>query len=687
MDMTNNRMKNPLILVLIALVLIIQGCASLSGNKDGELSWKKKLKIANKLYAQGVYYDAADFYQQVHDEVPENTEVTYKLAEAYNLSRDYKKAETYYKEVYDKNKTQFPLAQYKYAVALHMNGKYTAAKNEYKTFSKKYRGDQSRELKKACKAAMAGCDYSLEAKKKPIKVTIKHLGTTVNAPYTEGSPMPMGDTALLYTSLRSDTVIIAKDAVSEGYLFRFYKSIKNGNNFSQGVPMPDIVNPKDGHVGNGTFSPDGKYFYFTKCIENDKGKVLCSIYRSRIKKGVWKDPEPLNDLINLEGYSNTHPTIGPYKKEGMSILYFTSDRPEGQGGMDIWYSVIGRKGEFKTPKNLGRKVNTVNDDLTPFYDNETKQFYFSSNGHPGFGGYDVFKTEGMMKKWAKPENVGYPLNSSVDDIYYVTDKKGGYLVSNRPGVIALKNETCCDDIFRFDWTSVIYLAVDGFVYDKDDSTQTWIPDAKVKLFSIEKESGEEVFIEEAMTKKDSLYFFKLNKEKDYVLTALKDGYFAESAKVNTKGFTKSDTLHTKIPIWKLKMNESFVIKDIYYDFDKATLRPESKKSLDSLKQILQKNPEIIVELSSHTDSKGNDIYNQKLSQKRAESVVKYLIEQKIPANRLKAKGYGESKPIVSNTNPDGTDNPENRQLNRRTEITVVGKLDVKKLDFDEDFDE
>ena len=297
-----------------------------------------------------------------------------------------------------------------------------------------------------------------------------------------------------------------------------------------------------------------------------------------------------------------------------------------------------------------------------------------------WGGYDVFTTVGRQRKWTKPENVGFPLNSTVDDMYFVADgdEEGGYFVSNRKGTIALKSETCCDDIFRYNWDRdyIPKFAVQGFAYNEDDSTKTSFKDYEVKLYQIDRDSTE-ILINEAYIVDERLFLFPLKQNKNYKLVALKDGYFPNDATVSTMGLKRSDTLFREIPLKKLELNQSIVLKDVYYDFDKSTLREESNNTLSRLVEILNSNPGIIVELGSHTDSKGDDMYNQKLSQRRAESVVRYLKKAGIDKDRLVAKGYGETQFIAENTNPDGSDNPEGRQLNRRTEIKVIGKTEVE----------
>ena len=196
-----------------------------------------------------------------------------------------------------------------------------------------------------------------------------------------------------------------------------------------------------------------------------------------------------------------------------------------------------------------------------------------------------------------------------------------------------------------------------------------------QLYQIEKDSSE-ILINEMRITDEPEFFFVIKRNKNYKLVASKDGYFPNDAFASTVGLTKSDTLHREIPLKKLELNQAIVLKDVYYDFDKATLRSESNRTLGLLVEILNINPGIVVELSSHTDSKGENLYNEKLSQRRAESVVKYLKKAGISKDRLVPKGYGESHPIAENTHPDGSDNPEGRQMNRRTEIMVIGKTEI-----------
>ncbi len=361
--------------------------------------------------------------------------------------------------------------------------------------------------------------------------------------------------------------------------------------------------------------------------------------------------------------------------------------------MDIWYSIQSfRDDDFRSARNLGRTVNTEQDEMTPYFDISSNTLYFSSNGHVGLGGFDIYKTEGFRRRWQDPKNLGHPINSSVDDLYYhLRNEREGYFVSNRPGVIALKNETCCDDIFSFRYKEILRFAVTGFVYDKADTTQTPLSDAVVTLYGLNEMEGdtattqkyEEILLDtDSITgENDTAYFFNLKPGKRYRLSAVKDSYLVGKRSISTINRDTSDTMQINIPIKKIQKQESFIVENIYYDFDKATLKDESKPGLDSLIMFLEDNPQLIVEISAHTDSIGSKRYNQRLSQKRAESVVDYLVNQGIDTARLKAKGYGESQPIAPNTKPDGSDNPKGRAKNRRTEFKILGEMEDVKLKY------
>ncbi len=642
-----------------------------------KLSFKKSLKMGDYLYSIGSFFNAAQYYQAVNEKQAGNAYVLSQIADCEYKLRDFKEAEKWYKELVDANDPLYPLAPYYYGLSLKANGKYAEAKTVFNTFEKSYKGVNSQNYKKFAKNQAKGCDLAMQKMQAPDTVKITHIGANVNANYTEFGPIPLGDTALLFASLKSDTIIMVDEIKKNNAYAAFYEAKKNGENFQKstlytGAPF----NADNAHTGNGCFSPDRKRFYFTRCdMLADSMKMICAIYLSVLKDGKWSDPQKMDDKINFPGSTNTQPNMGTSKLG--DILYWVSDRPNGEGGQDIWFSTIDKNGKYSNPQSVGRKVNTAQNEATPYYDSKTGTLYFSSEGQIGMGGFDIFKTRGNQKKWETAVNMGYPVNSSVDDMYFVMDDNGytGYIVSNRPGTMSVKSETCCDDIWRVEYPKKVFYAVRGNVYDQD--TRQLIPGAKV--FFLDKSEKQ---IGEAISKKDTLYFWNTKPQNVYSLKASKDGYFTGSASFSVTTKNENDTARVDVYMKRIP-NEPIRVKNIFYDFDKATLRPESFPPLDTIANLLTQNPAIIVEIGANTDSKGDDAYNLRLSQARAQSVVDYLVQKGIPVERLQAKGYGETNQIAPNTLPNGKDNPDGRQLNRRTEFKIIGTIPGKELIYEQ----
>ena len=433
-----------------------------------------------------------------------------------------------------------------------------------------------------------------------------------------------------------------------------------------------MFNEDGEHSGNGAFSPDKKRFYYTLCEQDQKNKIHCAIYVSHLSEEQWLPGEKLPTEINLPDYTSTRPAIGKDGK-GHEVLFYASDRPGGKGGMDIWYAYLkGDKG-YETPKNAG-KINTDRDETTPFYDVANDSLYFSSQGFPGMGGYDIFRVGGTLGKWSDPVNVGYPVNSQTDDMYYRRndDNKSGFFVSNRPGIISIRSETCCDDIFAY--IPPRQLFVRGYVLEKGT-------DKKLDNSPVTLSNPPTANLLQDTTRNGRMFFFKIDFNNDYKLDGAHTGYFPGSATFNTQGLTKSDTLRQDIYLEKLVVGKAYRLKNVYYDYDQWSLRDEAKKTLDTLYDIMKANPLIIVELGSHTDSRATNYYNIVLSQHRAESCVEYLLSRGISLERLRAKGYGETQ-LLENCSGyadcpvSGPGDCPCHQLNRRTEFKIVGELDA-----------
>ena len=325
-------------------------------------------------------------------------------------------------------------------------------------------------------------------------------------------------------------------------------------------------------------------------------------------------------------------------------------------------------------QNLGAPINTSGNEKTPFYNAKKELLYFSSDLHLGLGGYDNFSAAKTDNGWATPINLGYPINSSADDQFYATgeNKKTYYFVSNRPGIIGLKSETCCDDIFRAKDLFIPVFAVEGSILEQID-TNTTKPLEGVTIAIYDVTDGGKSLVSIDSVRTDS-YIQPLKAERKYIVEYKKPGYFTINEDISTLGIEESDTFSTDVAMEKIRKDKSYTLSNIYYAYNSAELNEDSKETLDLLYTILQDNEGLVFELSSHTDSIGSKGYNERLSQKRAQACVDYLLEKGISEDQLIAKGYGESKPIAPNTNSDGTDNPEGRAKNRRTEYRIIGEL-------------
>lgn len=647
------------------------------GDKDKNDS-KSNLKSAEKALELGDKYQAIDLFEKVLSK-ESNVETAYKLGMLYYEIRDYKNAERFFELANTDSKINAQLlAGYYFALMQKMNGKYADAKKSFELFKKNFKGEAIGFSKKWIDIEIEGCTMAINKTNESTNVVVKHPGRELNSSTAELSPLQWDDNTIVFASNQSDTIITRNK--TNNHLLHFYKATVSENTFTT-ASLFESFNVDDKEVKNGCFSSDKKRFYYNVCGEDKENNSTCAIYVSEYKEGKWTAGVKLPESINLPKYTALQPCIGTYR-DGKEVLYFVSDRPEGKGKLDIWYSTVSKGNEYAEVKNAGSKLNTDRDDVTPAFDFNSKTLYFSSNGRKSFGGYDVYSTVGSLSSWSVPENLGVPINSSTDDMWFQPNslQKKGYFVSNRPGILSVKSETCCPDIFTYEYINIINIAVRGKVYDKSDGKNEELSGAKVTLSVLDEEAKEYVPIIELITEKPKSYFSMLQLNKQYRVTASKSGYLNNSVSFNTNDITQSDTLIKNLTLSKIDKNKAYRLNNIYYDFDKWNLREESKKTLDSLYNILVENPQIIIELGSHTDSRGSAEYNEELSQKRAQSCVDYLISKGIDKKRISPKGYGESanledcskKPECPTTSSGDCDC---HQLNRRTEFKIIGELD------------
>lgn len=643
------------------------------------------LRLAKEANRTGNKYLAIEYYEALYSSDTTNFNFILELANLYRRTHNYEKTEAFYGKITtSKKREKYPEAIFYLAQAQKNNGKYTEAKRNLLLFKKQARNVKDTKFKKLYKSELQGCEMVLANNADSNAYIIKNLGNSVNHPHIDFSPIAVGDDKLIYGSYPEDKerIYLINDSNSVELPKRvFLEAQKIDGEWKSIGALDGPFNDTTMDIANGCFSLDSSIFYFSKCETNWQYKIVCSIYESKKVKGKWREPVLMSSQINMPNYTSSHPTIGRESKRNNEILYFVSDREKSKGGTDIWFSEFdARRKKWKRARNAGTKINSVGNEMTPFYDLQTKTLYFSTDGKANIGGLDIYSAIGETSRWEIAENMGFELNSSADDLDYTIKNsyRGGFFVSNRIGGLSLYHPTCCDDIYEFEFAKYIDILAIVNAIDKDEKTS--ISDVTVKLYLID-ESGK--LLVQTLTDSDDLKKINLRPNQDYVIEVEKDGYFPNRVEVSTDSIYESTQLKRTVELEKYPL-DPVVIPNINFDFDSPKLTKASKAILDTtLLLLFQRQPNIRIEISAHTDNKGSDPYNLKLSQRRAESLVRYLNSKDVPLHQMIPKGYGETKPIAPNTNTDGSDNPEGRKKNRRVEIKILGTVDPNSIEEDE----
>ena len=688
-----NTYKNIFLLAVLSVVMVNAVSAFDGTGNDSIKTLQKELKAkAKKSYRNGQVYDAIKYYQEYIDITEGDIKSTFRLAELYYQAREYENANAYLDTILAVDNKKYPMGHYyKGLVSINLE-QYDEGIEALNIFRKAFRGHRDpQEYRRRARLHIERAEWAKTKTEETANVTIKHIGNEVNQPHIEFNPILVDEQTMVYGSLRDD--------FANGVYRKMHVAKKQGADWTYSKPFDDNINAGRVHTGNAVFSANMKTMYFTRCEENWQGKIICSIYRSKKKNGEWLEPERLPYPVNDNNYTSTQPALGNNLRRGTEILYFVSDRPGGKGGLDIWYTEPDRyTGEFREPRSLGRDVNSYEDECSPYYDTINRSLYFSSKGHVGYGGFDIYKSIGSKNRWTDSEVLPKPINSPFDDTYFIT-KSGtdGYFTSNRDGALDMTNGSCCDDIFYFKYNECIKASVTGKVinspsYDVYDQLNERYglnleypegnePVEGVSVFAYAVDSsGEETLVSQTKTNTDGTYRLDLDMGKKYSIVVKNYGFFDKVLRQSTKEIDCRDTINKGVTTVNA-LPEITVRLNVYYDHDKSRLRTDARETIDSkFLPLFDLLPNAIIEIGSHTDSTGSDSYNVRLSQRRSESVVNYLKSKGISEDRLIAKGYGESQPIAPNTNPDGTDNPENRQLNRRTELKVIGEVSSFYID-------
>ncbi|MFT6166681.1 MAG: outer membrane protein OmpA-like peptidoglycan-associated protein [Vicingaceae bacterium] len=659
----------------MALLWSILGFSQIEGKQYSAGKLKKLAKAAEYIKD---WESAAEYYNLYLDKKSPDYKVLYRLAEVQRKGGSYSAAQKNYQTVFEKENDKYPLAGLHYAEMLAADGNCKDALPIIKKFRKDYRGEKDdRTYLRLAKFTAEACE-NLDTNA-VARYQIKPLSEGVNGSHIEGSPIYLNNETIVYNSLKTKGKEVFNVEEDEIPKRKFYVAEKNYGVWEHKSEWRQTELYLQYEIANGAFNIAGNRFYFSACEANSIGKMACDIYVMQQEAGEWKPAKKLPAIVNSPIYTETQVAVGLDEKD-QETIYFVSDRKEGKGGLDIWYTTYDEDNDsYKSVRNCGSKINSVGDEMTPFYKPLNRTLFFSSNGHPNYGGLDIFKSSGARTKWLEPENIGNEINTAADELYYVESKKGGegIFASNRlkPGS---EDKFCCDDLYEFKDVNRIQIAVSGAMVDKmKTGSDRYMEGVQIRLFKKDQKTGEEVLVQTVKTKKDGKYQFQLEQDQFYTLKTEKVGFLIQEHDIITTGIEKSRRYIKNFAL-EYYFGRSIVVENIYYEFDKAALTQESEITIDTtIYEILVENPHIIIELSSHTDSEGSDDYNENLSQRRAESVVNYLIKKGIPKKRLTPKGYGENKPRVPNKNADGSDNPEGRAKNRRTEFKVIGEMDVE----------
>lgn len=634
-------------------------------------------KKAQKSFKYGKYEKVISYYKSVLEKQPNNSKANYFVGESYRLSNRIKEAEPYYAKGKNLKSIKDSATLY-YAKSLQANGKYDEAKKQLEELIAL---TENEALKDRATKEIHGLEYISLLTDKKNYYRVKNLDA-LNTPFAEYGPA-YSNSELYFASSRTNSRIY--EASGTPFTDLFQVDTKGANvDIATLKSLPDGINMADVNTGSITFSADGKIMIFARGnTGKKKGGKDVDLYLSRYRNGAWIAASPIN--INTPDYWESTPALSP---DGRT-LYFSSNRKGGYGGLDLYSAQMDSRGRFGKVKNLGPSINTPGDEQFP-YVAENNKFYFSSDGHPGYGMLDLYVVNRTNGK-TSVDNLGPTMNSSGDDFgMYLFKPDRGFFTSNREGG---KGD---DDIYTFvnddPNLKVVNYALEGITYSmRKDSTREILPDTKVSLLAADGD-----VMQDFTTGNDGKFLFRVYENENYFLLSERDGYLAKRQPFTTRGksvpletlkeLVTNITLDTLVVLDKKAKNISFVLNNIYFGYDSADIRPAAARELNKLAQLLEDNPEIKIEMGSHTDSVASDAFNIELSQRRAESTVNYLIRRGIDPKRLEAKGYGERVPIARNTNPDGSDNPAGRQKNRRTEFKIleIGPAVKRTDEFDED---
>ncbi len=642
------------------------------------------LKAADGYFKKADYFSAADYYEKylkvskskgkgkesqfnpytiqtsskkARDKVvlSSKEQALYNLAECYRLLHYPSKAEPVFKAVVDLNISEFSLATFHYATTLKLLEKYNEAEVQFKNFISNYRLDDS--YSKTAKRELKNLEFiKTQMKRNVLKLftvnkTMDHAASGATYATVYGS-----NSLMYFTSTRADSAA-AKNNIHNN---KIYQSTFSNGSYSN-IELIKIPVENNMHQGVVSVSKDGNSMFLTQWTTID-GIKSSGIYFSKKDPLGWTKPVSIGDAVNVNGFSAQQPFL---MSDGKTLV-FSSNKEGGHGGFDLWSATVDAQGKASNVANLGKSVNTEYDEQAPFYHDASESLIFSTNGRIGMGGFDCFQSKGSLNSLSEPTNLGYPVNSVKDDMYLISKGSKKNILEN-VFFSSDRSAECCLELFALSKANVLK-QVNGKIIACTDNK----PVSGASVSIVDQSNNSIVYTK--ITGEDGAYSFMQDDYKPLKVMVKLEGF--EDAALNFDGtnndeiivLNNPDICLTPIPVPEIVEG---VLENVEFEFNQAKLLEGSYAMLDKVVEKLVKNPNMKIEISGHTDSKGLPELNMRLSEARAKACVDYLISKKIDSSRLTAKGYGETLPIAKNTNDDGSDNPEGRQKNRRTEFKII----------------
>ena len=593
----------------------------------------------------GNYKDALESLQEAIQKDANYVEAYLSLAGVYGQMKDYRQSTVFYEKAFALDSNYTSDFRLPYSINLAGMGEFDKALNTINILLSK--SNLNSNTRKAAEYRRKTFQFAVDyAKNNPYKNYVfapQNLGDAINSPESEYFPsMPVDGSTLIFTRRLNN------------FNEDFFASRKNGTGWDKAFRLTGSINTPQ-NEGAQNISQDGNWLVFTGCNRPD-GFGSCDIYISYLTNDGWSEAINLGNKINSDQW-DSQPCLSPDKRD----LYFSSRRFGGYGGSDLYVSHRQANGRWSEPENLGPEINTAGDESAPFIHADNQTLYFTSTGLLGYGEEDLFVVrKGDDGKWGKPLNLGYPINtiSHEGTLFIAADGKTAYYASDRSeGKGGL-------DIYSFEMREDLRPAKTLWVKGKvfDQKTSAGLP-STVELIDL----ASKQIISRVQTDETGNYLITLPVGKDYAFNVARRGYLFYSDNYSLKEKAPDSTYQKDIPLQPIEVNAAIVLRNIFFDFNKYDLKPESQVELDKVVQLLQENPTVKIQIEGHTDNVGSATDNQKLSENRAKSVVSYLNSKGIRLERLIAKGFGATKPIADNKTEEG------RAQNRRTELKIVAK--------------